>query len=137
MKSINVLDIMIQINKEKPRSAWNQGVKLYAMEILSKIREEGHECLTFDENGKLRLQSWTIYSLSKGFDHWVDMSKGCTFLVYDRDIAIRLCTGSELQKTKWGERNPSKRETWIECQGRALYQARNLICDKIKEMVTE
>ena len=137
MNSINIISIMTRINSWKANSAWNRGVKLYAMEILSNIKDEGQNELSFDENGKLIQKTWTIHGLTQGFDHWVGCSQSGQFEIYDREIALRLCTASELQKTKFGERNPSKRETWIECQGRALFQARNLIAKTVTEMMAK
>ena len=51
---------------------------------------------------------------------------GCS-LVYDADISERLCSPSELKRTRNGERPPNARENWIECQARALAQAASLV----------
>ena len=48
-------------------------------------------------------------------------------LIYNEDIAERLCTPSELKKTRHGERRPNAREEWLDTQARALFQAYNLI----------
>ena len=48
-------------------------------------------------------------------------------MVYDGDIAERLCSPSELKKVKGGDRNPNSRENWIEAQARALHQASSMI----------
>ena len=47
---------------------------------------------------------------------------GCS-LIYNGDIAERLCTPSELKKTRNGERRPNDREMWLDTQTRALRQA--------------
>ena len=44
-------------------------------------------------------------------------------IIYDSDIAERLCTPSELKKTRNGERKPNSREEWLDVQARALRQA--------------
>ena len=63
------------------------------------------------------------------FEAWKAYSCGCSSLVYCADIAERLCTPSELKKTNGGERNPNGHETWLDVQGRALFQACNLIME--------
>ena len=39
----------------------------------------------------------------------------------------RVCTPSELKRTDGGMNNPNSRETWLDVQSRALYQACNRI----------
>lgn len=53
---------------------------------------------------------------------------GGSSLIYDADIAGRLCCPSELKKTRNGERRPNSREEWLDVQARALYQACNRLC---------
>lgn len=97
------------------RSAWGRGVTQYALEILDGIdRENIRDLYTRVEFERLMLngaQSWSQYSQG-----------GCS-LIYDCDIAERLCTPSELRKTRGGEREPNARESWLQVQARALCQA--------------
>ena len=65
--------------------------------------------------------------LLNGADNWRQYSEGGCALIYDADIAERLCSPSELKRCKGGERQPNSRENWIECQARALGQAANLV----------
>jgi hypothetical protein len=58
-----------------------------------------------------------------GARDWRQYSEGGCSLVYNEDIAVRLCTPSELKKTSNGMRNPNASETWIDVQARALQQA--------------
>lgn len=44
-------------------------------------------------------------------------------LIYDGDIAERLCTPSEYKRKRGGDFQPNSRETWLDVQARALYQA--------------
>lgn len=44
-------------------------------------------------------------------------------LIYDTDIAKRLCSPSELRKKRGGELEPSLRESWLDCEARAVGQA--------------
>lgn len=63
-----------------------------------------------------------------GASNWDEYSWGGCSLIYDADIAERLCCPSELKKTRNGERRPNSREEWLDTQARALYQA----CNRLK-----
>ena len=78
----------------------------------------------------------TEKNLLGGADNWKEYSEGGCALIYDELICRRLCTPSEIKKTRNGERRPNKQENWIDTQARALYQAARLIM-KIKREVTE
>ena len=105
------------LKKEKARSAWKKGVILYAIDILDSIDEE---------------KGITEKNLLNGAENWKQYSYGGCALIRDRDICHRLCTPSEIKKTKDGERRPNNHENWLDTQARALYQAVRLII-KIKE----
>ena len=62
-----------------------------------------------------------------GARDWNAYSWGGSALIYDGDIAERLCTPSELKRTRHGERRPNSREEWLDTQARALYQACNRV----------
>lgn len=62
-----------------------------------------------------------------GAEDWGQYSQGGCALIYDGDIAARLCTKSELKKTNNGEKQPNSRESWLNVQARALYQASRLV----------
>lgn len=55
-------------------------------------------------------------------------------MIYDSDIAERLCNPSELKKTRNGERRPNGREEWLDTQARALFQAANRVCRHIRHL---
>lgn len=99
----------------EPRSAWNKGVKEYALELVETLEEVPCNCLLLRK------------ALLNGADTWRDYSYGGCSLIYDSDIAERLCTPSELKRKKGGELPPNSRETWLDTQSRALNQA----CRKI------
>lgn len=63
--------------------------------------------------------------LKNGADGWEAYSWGGSALIYNSDIAERLCTPSELKKTRNGERRPNRDEEWLDTQARALFQAAN------------
>jgi hypothetical protein len=58
-----------------------------------------------------------------GAKDWSQYSWGGCSLIYDAAIARRLCTPSELKKTRNGERRPNSNEEWLDTQARALNQA--------------
>ena len=71
--------------------------------------------------------------LLNGATNWREYSYGGCALIYDADIAERLCSPSEYRKTRQGERAPNARETWLDVQARALGQASSLIATVSKE----
>ena len=107
-----------KLENRKDRSAWDKGVTIYALELLDEIKEY------IDDNGK---EPQTMEELKKialnGAENWNKYSWGGCSLIYNADIAERLCTPSELKKTRNGERRPNSREEWLDVQARALRQA--------------
>jgi hypothetical protein len=72
----------------KASSAWKKGVKAYAIEMLESI--ENADVI----NSKEELKK----AILNGAFNWKDYSYGGCTLVYNRDIAERLCTPSEFKK---------------------------------------
>lgn len=99
------------------RSAWARGVKAYAVELVESLEDSA------DLSNEVMLKK----ALLNGADNWRQYSEGGCALVYDADIAERLCSPSELKKTKGGERQPNSTETWLELQARALWQAHKVV----------
>lgn len=95
------------------KSSWCKGVELYAEELREHLAE--NNLLTTKEN------------LLNGARDWHQYSYGGCSLIYDSEIAKRLCTPSELKRKKGGELQPSTRETWLDCQARALSQAARIV----------
>ena len=110
-------ELIKKIEASKARSAWARGVRAYALELL-----EEHESEEIPENWEALKND-----LLNGAKNWKEYSWGGCSLIYDQDIARRLCAPWELKKTKGGFRKPNAREEWLDCQARALYQACNLI----------
>ena len=102
------------------RSAWSRAVHAYAVELVESLDEAN---AAFDLSNETLLRK----ALLNGADDWQQYSEGGCSLVYDADIAERLCSASELKRCKGGERQPNARENWIECQARALWQAAFLV----------
>lgn len=123
MKNINTL--IARIEETSLRSAWDKGVKLYALELLEDLRE-GIAGGYYDDASVLVL-SELAEALLNGARSWAQYSWGGSSLVYDGDIAERLCTPSELKRKKGGELRHNSREEWLDTQARALHQASRLI----------
>lgn len=115
---INVEAIKNAIEARKTRSAWSKGVNRYALDLLDNIRD-----LPEAETRK-DLET----ALLNGARNWSEYSWGGCSLCYNSDIAERLCTPSELKRTRGGDWRPNSREEWLDVQARALYQAFRLIC---------
>lgn len=128
MKNIN--EIICQatntINRSKARSAWARGVREYALDLMENLNQ-------YDDIDPYDLTSRKLVEryLLNGASDWTQYSCGGCALIYDRYIARRLCTASELKRTRDGQRNPNARETWLDVQARALYQAARLAEDAI------
>ena len=111
-------ELLNAIENMKARSAWDRGVKEYAYELVEGLEVE-----------EIPADSQELKSLLlNGADTWEQYSWGGSSLIYDFDIAERLCTPSELKRAKGGERRPNSREEWLDVQARSLLQAANRIC---------
>ena len=106
------------IETRKTRSAWDKGVTLYAIELLDNIRD-----LPAAGN-----RQEIKKALLNGASDWSEYSYGGCALIYDGEIAARLCSPSEFRRTRGGEWRPNRRESWLGVQARALHQAALLIC---------
>lgn len=118
-------DLLKAVENLKAVSAWEKGVKEYAYEVVEAIAE-------YVEDVELdNVES----VLLNGASDWSQYSYGGSSLIYDGDIAERLCTPSELKKVTRKDGSvrdkANSRETWLDCQARALYQA----CRRIKGII--
>lgn len=98
-------------------SKWTTGVNEYAQELQEFL----------DEN-KLEVSKENMLN---GASDWEQYSYGGSSLIYDYDIAERLATPSEIKSRtrKDGSFNQmaNARESWLDVQARALYQASNKV----------
>ena len=99
-------------------SAWKKGVKEYTDELLDNLEEKAQYYERLPRNEK-ELKEWLL----NGAMDWEDYSYGGCSLIYDGDIAERLCTPSELKKKDGGRLAPNRREGWLDVQTRALRDA--------------
>lgn len=103
------------------RSAWDKGVTAYALELLEELAEAVRDGYITAED--LSTPAGRRAAMLNGAADWSAYSWGGSALIYNADIAERLCTPSELKRTRNGERRPNSREEWLDTQARALSQA--------------
>ena len=120
MKTTNEARKVLKQATTAERSAWGRGVAKYALELLDTV-DEWSEYNNGAEIPNTRAELKKI--ALNGANDWKQYSWGGSSLIYDSDIAERLCTPSELKRMRNGERNPNGRESWLDCQARALHQA--------------
>ncbi len=128
----NFEELKKRVEAYKATSAWGRGVKAYALDLLDRI-EEAIQGNWFSD-GDILLPNLLRKELLNGAMNWLEYSEAGNALIYDKDIAERLCTPSELKKKKGGRLQPSTRKTWIELQARALHQAAGLIMRSAKHI---
>ena len=109
------------IEESPARSAWQRGVKSYAVDLLEDVGD----------------RALTKATLLNGADDWSAYSYGCCAMIYDEEIAKALCTPTELKRNRNGERNPNASETWLDCQAKALHQACSLVLRLAKRLKGE
>lgn len=85
---MKIKEMISKIEGLKVRSAWDKGVKVYAIELLEELENI--------EN----TDNITEKILLNGATNWSEYSwSGCS-LIYNDDICERLCTESEKKRTK-------------------------------------
>ena len=125
-------EIRNKLSETKDRSAWKKGVTVYALELVDDLEEQidgGYLTEEIFDSPKLLDKA-----MLNGAKDWNQYSWGGCSLIYDRDIAERLCTPSELKRTKNGERRPNSSEEWLDVQARALNQAARKIRVAVNEL---
>ena len=119
-----------EVEARTERSAWSRGVTAYALDLVDEL-EEATEGGYFDLSD-IEAPKMVDRALLNGAADWNQYSWGGCSLCYDVQIAERLCTPSELKKTRHGERRPNSREEWLDTQARALYQAASRVKKSIR-----
>ena len=114
--------IRAELNARHDRSAWDKAVTLYALDLLEDIQWGANDVERLPIDGA-ELERWAL----NGASCWEQYSNGGCSICYNADIAARVCTPSELKRTDGGMNAPNSRETWLDVQARALYQACNRI----------
>lgn len=115
-----------------PRSAWEKGVRIYALELMQIVLEGAYA--GYIKPVDLANRKAVKNTLLNGASDWKQYSYGGSSLICDCDIAERVCTPSELRKTHYGEKDPNGSETWLDTQARALWQAANHIAISVSKI---
>ena len=112
-------ELRAELRARRDRSAWDRGVVIYALEL----------CDNLEEIEPAELMSWPAVkkALLNGAADWTEYSYSASALIYDSDIARRLCTPSELKRCRDGERDPRPGVSWLKEQARALRWAEHRI----------
>lgn len=118
---------VIEVRKE--RSAWSKGVKDYALEMVEDF--DNNQLDDLNLIAPCDLNYYVKKLCLNGASDFKELSYGGNYLIYDEDIAKRLSTKSELKSVTHKDgslrEKGNKRETWLDVQARALYQAYLLI----------
>lgn len=131
-EALTILDrVSDALNARKGRSAWDRGITVYALELVEGLEEALRG--GWIEPEALSNRKLLDDAMLNGADDWSEYSWGGSSLIYDSEIAERLCSPSELRKTRGGERRPNSREEWLDTQARALRQAAWRVRDTIKD----
>ena len=113
--------ILDELNARKCRGTWDNAVNAYAVELVESLDDWDKQPENVAELREMLLN---------GAPDWSAYSWGGSSLVYNWDIAERLCTPSELRRLtrKNGTINDSPRGVHLlEHQARALSQAANRV----------
>lgn len=123
---VNIVKTIEKIEGLKFRSTWQKAVQEDASWLLEELFD-GHydeivnDVMSFEGMGDFE------YLLRNGAETWKDFSEGGCALISDEDIAKHYCTASELKKTHNGEKAPNSKESWLDVQARAFWQAALLV----------
>ena len=127
----NIQAVANEVMNNKTRSAWSKGVQAYALDILANFEEwrkwneeNGESVPELDERTALN-----------GASDWSAWSYGGCGLVYDSEIAERLCTPSEMRKLQYktgGMRYPAPCTNWLDVEARAARQAWQMIAKAMR-----
>ena len=122
----------IGAQRNKARSAWKRGVIKYAFEMLESLEM----CIDSGAVTKNDLKNENIVetALLNGASDWYQYSASGCALVYDSDIAYRLCTPTEFTRSDCGRRAPNKYQTWLNVQAGACYEASRIIIEAARNI---
>lgn len=123
---MKVKELYKMVEEKKARSAWDKVVKYYALYLLENLEEYAD---VVPERNEIEAV------LLNGASDWKQYSYGGCALIYDQGIAETVCSPSELKRVTRKDGTlrdkANSRETWLDVQARALYQA----CRLIKSML--
>ena len=123
---INIVKTIEKIEGLKFRSTWQKAVQEDASGLLWELMDGRYDDIVEDVMAFKNIEVFES-ALRNGAETWKDFSEGGCALIADEDIAKHYCTASELKKTHNGEKAPNSRESWLDVQARAFWQAALLV----------
>lgn len=114
----DITTIKTRIENESCRSQWKRAVRDYALDMIAQCNKTDitsyKQLLNHVDAARM-----SDYALAKA------LSEGGCFEICDDAIAKRLCTPSQLKRymRKDGTVRDLTRESWLDAQTRAVYQA--------------
>lgn len=111
-----------ELENQKTRGAWANGVKCYAFDLLRDFEE-------FCSYDLQNAPEFSEATLLNGAVNWLQYAEGGCGLCYNSAIAERLCNPTELKRVKGGAKNPNSCENWLQVEARALSQAWRMLRD--------
>ena len=118
-----IAEISKDIENSPARSAWQRGVRDFAVDLFDTYAKEYKHLNDDDVLTERVLDS----DLLNGSDDWKAYSWGGCALVYAYDICKALCSPSEQKKYRDGELRYKHNEEWLDVQARALLSASRLV----------
>lgn len=122
---MTINEIRAGIQALRPVSAWDKGVKLYALDLVDEVDEAIGRGYFLEED--ISAPKLLKRQMLNGAETWLQYAEGGCGLTCHAEIAERLCTPSELKRNRSGMLPPNSRETWLQVEARALRQAERLI----------
>lgn len=119
---MNFEELKAAVLNRTARPGWASGVLAYAEDLLDSL--EG--TLKYNEDA-LTNSTLLRKAMLKGAKNWSQYSYGGCSLIYDGDIAERVCTPKAYERCRGGELSPGRGKTWLDVQAKALEQAARLI----------
>ena len=122
-------------NLRKNASKFVKGVYDYVGDLIGSLEDD---FIIEVENIDYKKQIINNFKnkLLNGARNTHEFSFGGCSLIYDGDIAKRLCTASELKKKKYGRLQPTKSTTWLDVQARALFYAFIILGNLLDKLIT-
>jgi len=131
--NIQELTDKVKANAITDKSAWSKGVRSYALEMLGNLEDTSAQADKITLGDLINHVGYKFVKIGCFSGSWGacnEVSWGGNFEIYDGDIAERLASPSEIKKCTRVDgslRNPNNRESWLDVQTRAIYQAILLI----------
>lgn len=123
-----IRDIRNELDNHFARSAWDRGVRDFAVDMLNSYLERRNLSI-WDE--QTRIGRITEEDLLDGAKNWNQYSHDGNYLIYNQDICRALCNQRDQKRTQDGKLPPNDQEDWLDFQARALRQAAQMVVEAV------